>query len=126
MQASCVRVAQAGLMSDEASQYFAAPWGWTVRVLTGTALFICAAAPVIVLTVANWISALITAVLVWGLVVLTLVFGVRGYVITRAELKIIRLGWQTKYPLTDLESWKAEPRAMHGALRLAGNGGLFA
>jgi hypothetical protein len=113
-------------MSEESSQYFAAPWGWAVRMLTGTALFICAAAPVIVLTASSWMLAAITAILVWGLVLLTLFFAVRGYIITPTELRIIRLGWETTYDLSEVRSCKAEPRAMQGAIRLAGNGGLFA
>src|SRR3954447_21614652 len=115
MQESCARYPA---MSDETNRYFAAPWGWAVRALTGTALLICAAGPVILLTLGNWISALITALLVWGLVLVTLFFAVRGYIVTSKELRIIRLGWETKYLLEDVLSCKAEPRAMHGAIRL--------
>jgi hypothetical protein len=55
----------------------------------------------------------------------TLPFLVRGYVITPSELRIERLGWQNRFALTDVLSVSADPQAMRRSIRLCGSGGLF-
>lgn len=55
----------------------------------------------------------------------TLPFIVRGYVLADGELHIERLGWQNRVALAGVVSVNADPEAMRGSLRLFGSGGLF-
>jgi hypothetical protein len=55
----------------------------------------------------------------------TLPFAVRGYGIQKGTLRILRPGWVTRLGLGQLLSAEADPAAMSGSLRIAGNGGLF-
>ena len=52
-------------------------------------------------------------------------FAVRGYAIQKGILRIQRPGWATRLVLGQLVSAEADPTAMSGSLRIAGNGGLF-
>jgi hypothetical protein len=56
----------------------------------------------------------------------TLPFMVRGYVLTERDIEVRRLGWSTMLPLAGLVAVTGEPQGMRGSLRLFGNGGLFA
>ena len=53
-------------------------------------------------------------------------FMVRGYSVTNGALIIHRLGWDFRIELDSLISIDADPAALNGSIRLAGNGGLFA
>jgi len=59
------------------------------------------------------------------LLLLALPFMVRGYVFSNGELIIKRLGWNTIFPLNDLQSVEMNPHAVKGSIRTFGNGGLF-
>jgi hypothetical protein len=61
-----------------------------------------------------------------GVLVGTALFLVRGYDLTTSELLVQRLLWATRIPLADLKAAWADPAAMDSAIRLFGNGGLFA
>jgi hypothetical protein len=52
-------------------------------------------------------------------------FVIRGYVLDGGELRVRRLLWDTRVPLTTLSSAYADPQAMSRSLRLFGNGGLL-
>ncbi|WP_372846572.1 PH domain-containing protein [Pontiella sp.] len=52
-------------------------------------------------------------------------FIVRGYAVENGRLLIRRVGWVKTFPLDELESVEIDPQAMHGSIRLFGNGGLF-
>lgn len=52
-------------------------------------------------------------------------FAVRGYDIQKGTLRVLRPGWVTQLRLGQLVSAEADPTAMSGSLRIAGNGGLF-
>ena len=56
----------------------------------------------------------------------SLVFMVRGYVLTESSIEILRLGWSTDLPFAGLAAVNAEPHGLRRSLRLFGNGGLFA
>jgi hypothetical protein len=56
----------------------------------------------------------------------SLVFMVRGYVLTESQIEVRRLGWSTVLPFTGLAAVNGEPQGLRGSLRLFGNGGLFA
>jgi hypothetical protein len=58
-------------------------------------------------------------------VLISLLFVVRGYVITGDAIKIRRLLWSTTLPLRGLQSVEVLPNAMCRSMRLFGNGGLF-
>ncbi len=61
-----------------------------------------------------------------GLILMgTLPFVVRGYLVGEHELTIIRLGWRNRIPFADIVSAEADPSAMNGSLRVFGSGGLF-
>lgn len=61
-----------------------------------------------------------------AILALSALFTVRGYTLEPGTLRVHRLFWTTDLPLAALESAWASPDAMRGALRLFGNGGLFA
>ena len=55
----------------------------------------------------------------------SLPFMVRGYVLTETHIEVRRLGWSTLLPLAGLAAVTGEPEGLRGSLRLFGNGGLF-
>lgn len=58
---------------------------------------------------------------------IALLFTVRGYEITPDEILVERLLWRTRLQSRSrLQSAAADPEAMKGAVRIFGNGGLFA
>jgi hypothetical protein len=59
------------------------------------------------------------------LLLLALPFAIRGYAVSEGVLVIKRLGWETVFPLVDLQSVEINPHAMRSSIRLFGNGGLF-
>ena len=108
---------------------FSAPWSRSLRLLT-------TASVVLLLTLALaglllgpreslvWRMAMVGAPLI--VLLGSLVFMVRGYVLTESSIEILRLGWSTDLPLAGLAAVNGEPRGLRGSLRLFGNGGLFA
>ena len=60
-----------------------------------------------------------------AILIATLPFIVRGYIISVGALRIERFGWQNRFALADVVSVNADPEAMRGSLRLFGSGGLF-
>jgi len=55
----------------------------------------------------------------------SLLFMVRGYVLTESQIEVQRLGWSTVLPFAGLAAVSGEPQGLQGSLRLFGNGGLF-
>jgi len=98
---------------------FTAPWSRSLRLLTTFSVLL-----LLTLALAGsllgprqllvWRLAMVGAPLV--LLVGSLVFMVRGYVLTETRIEVRRLGWSTRLPFAGLR----------GSLRLFGNGGLFA
>jgi hypothetical protein len=66
-----------------------------------------------------------TAIAIWGVLLGSVLFTVRGYQLTPSELLVQRLLWATRIPLQDLRAAWADPAAMKWSLRLFGNSGLF-
>lgn len=107
---------------------FKAPWG---VMLAGMTLFSC------VLLVGIAVIGLTTGPResVWwllGMVVMPLtilfvsmLFVIRGFVITDDMLIVQRLGWNTRLSLTDFVSARVDPEAIKRSIRLFGNGGMF-
>jgi hypothetical protein len=108
---------------------FGAPRGRTLKLTTILCLFICFSIPVIGLI--NYSA--FPGPLRWTLMLFPLLivagaapFMVRGYTVTDGAVIIHRLGWSYHLELASLLSVEADPSAMKGSIRLAGNGGLFA
>jgi hypothetical protein len=110
---------------------FGAPWGRSVKLATALAVFVLLAVLVISrLDLSGgpeslWVRWMVPGFLlvIFGGVAL---FNVRGFSIQGRELLIQRLLWQTRFPLDDLRAAYADPLAMKGSMRLAGNGGFLA
>lgn len=104
---------------------FRAPWG---RMLRGMSVF--SVVLILGIFIAIWVldkspasrSALL---LLPALLIGTALFVIRSYTIEPTELLIRRLLWNTRLPLAGLKSAVFQPKAMHGSLRLCGNGGMF-
>jgi hypothetical protein len=108
---------------------FGAPRGRTLKLTTTVCLIICFGIPLIGLT--NYSS--FPGPLLWSMMLLPLLlvvgtapFMVRGYTVTDGAIIIHRLGWSFRLELAALQTIEADPNALNGSIRLAGNGGLFA
>jgi hypothetical protein len=108
---------------------FSAPWSRSLRLLTTSAV-------VVLLTLAlgglllgprqSLVGRLATAGAPLVVLLGTLLFMVRGYVLTESGIEVRRLGWSTDLPFAGLVAVNGEPQGLRGSLRLFGNGGLFA
>jgi hypothetical protein len=107
---------------------FRAPWSRSVRLATIFSVSILLLIPTIGIFARPGAGGLWWSGMV-GLPVLvlltTLPFMVRGYVLTESTLEIRRLGWTTTLPLAGLEKASGDVELVRGSLRVFGNGGLF-
>jgi len=97
--------------------HFRAPWGTKLWTVTG--LFLA-----LVIFVA-WRAGRPAS---WGLLAVAVVaatFMVRGYSVADGRLLVHRLGWSTKFDLSELTSAEFSPGATMGSIRVMGIGGLF-
>jgi hypothetical protein len=106
-------------------QRFSAPWSTSVLVITYAVLGLMAGVAIVCHQQAppdtRWLATGILA----AIVLVTLPFSVRGYVLTSEALWIERWGWRHAIPLSDVVSVTADPEALRGSLRLFASGGLF-
>jgi len=107
---------------------FSAPWSRSLRVLTTAAVALLLALVLIGLLAGPrqlwvWRLAMVGVPLV--VLVGSLLFMVRGYVLTESQIEVQRLGWSTVLPFAGLAAVSGEPQGLQGSLRLFGNGGLF-
>jgi len=107
---------------------FSAPWSRSLRVLTTAAVALLLALVLIGVLVGprqSWVWRM--AMVGVPLLVLagSLLFMVRGYVLTESQIEVQRLGWSTVLPFAGLAAVSGEPQGLQGSLRLFGNGGLF-
>jgi hypothetical protein len=107
---------------------FSAPWNRSLRVLTTAAVALLLTLVLIGLSVGPrqfwvWRMAMVGVPLV--VLAGSLLFMVRGYVLTESQIEVRRLGWSTVLPLAGLAAVSGEPQGLQGSLRLFGNGGLF-
>lgn len=114
-------------MKDEIR--FGAPWATVVRVVTVVVIALLAGVTVFGLsalpTSTPRIAAGLLICLPLAILLGTLPFIVRGYVLRRDELLIERLGWANHVPLKQVVTVVADPDAIRGSIRLCGSGGLF-
>lgn len=111
--------------------HFRAPWSRSLRITTTVAMLVLLG--ILVVTALVGSRALMPMALRVGLVALpvlivlaTLPFMVRGYLLTDKEIDVQRLGWSTLLPLAGLVAVTGQPEGLRGSVRLFGNGGLFA
>ncbi|WP_193164639.1 PH domain-containing protein [Microbulbifer hainanensis] len=108
--------------------HFEAPWSRQLKWITALTTLLLLGIPLILLSRAPAEhSAVYSAATMLPVVILavTALFAVRGYTIEDAALLVVRPGWNTRIPLTGLQSVEIKPDAMRGSIRLFGNGGLF-
>jgi hypothetical protein len=108
---------------------FAAPWSRSLRALTIASVALLLSLASIGLLFGRgqpwlWWAGTLGAPLIT--LCGTLLFMVRGYVLTDRQIEVRRLGWSTVLPLAGLGAVTGEPQGLTGSLRLFGNGGLFA
>jgi len=110
---------------------FRAPWSRSLRITTTVAMLVLLGVMVVAALIGS--RALMPMPLRLGLVALpvlivlvTLPFMVRGYLLTEKEIEVQRLGWRTLLPLAGLVAVTGQPEGLRGSMRLFGNGGLFA
>jgi hypothetical protein len=110
---------------------FSAPWCRSLRITTTVSLLVLLALIVVAALIGS--GGFMPSALRWGLVGLpvlvllaTLPFMVRGYLLTDREIEVQRLGWRTLLPLAGLVAVAGQPEGLRGSIRLFGNGGLGA
>jgi hypothetical protein len=107
---------------------FSAPWSRSLRVATAASVTI-----LLVVALAGQFTGprqlLLWRVAMVGVPIAVLLgslpFMVRGYLLTETDIEVRRLGWSTLLPLAGLAAVTGEPEGLRGSLRLFGNGGLF-
>lgn len=114
-------------MKDEIR--FGAPWALSVKIITIVVIGLLLGLPVIAAgkLPANTpvLARLATTILPPAILLCTLAFMVRGFVLTHSELVIERFGWCNHIPLNMVVSVNADADAMRGSIRLCGSGGVF-
>ncbi|MEN8208946.1 MAG: PH domain-containing protein [Candidatus Fermentibacteria bacterium] len=114
------------MIQDE--RYFNAPWGTLLKVISslGTLVLLGVFGGIIL---SGRAGTAVTAVLYSAIPLLTLsislLFTVRGYIVSGDSFRIRRLLWFTDTDISLVKSVEYDPKAMTGSLRTFGNGGLF-
>jgi DNA-binding XRE family transcriptional regulator len=100
---------------------FGAPWDTLVKWVTGSMVVTFMA--MIFLPIGT------AAVVVWFILLAILLamlpFYIGGYQITDDEVRVLRLGWASRFPLADLVGVEHLPHATAGSLRVLGIGGFM-
>jgi hypothetical protein len=97
--------------------HFRAPWG--VKLWAATCGFVALFAFV------AWRSAPPTSSVLLVIAIGAAAFMVRGYSVVDDRLLIHRLGWSTKFDLSELTAAEFSPGATLGSVRVMGIGGFF-
>ena len=110
------------------SKEFSAPWGTLLKVISSTMTFLLVAVfgGMALSGRASSIVHILLYLLIPLLIILVgMLFTVRGYELEGSRLKIRRLLWSTVIDLGVVEGVEIDPKAMTGAIRTWGNGGLY-
>ncbi|WP_299412362.1 PH domain-containing protein [Acaryochloris sp. IP29b_bin.148] len=113
---------------DVATTTYSAPWGMSLKIISSvTSVLLIGIALIGLLTgpKGNWIWILSMVIIPLGILIVTALFTVRGYVLTPDALLVKRLVWTTPIPLQELTTVEADSNAMEGSIKTFGNGGLF-
>ena len=108
---------------------FSAPWSFAVKIITvlvvgfllGVSLVGSHHLPDSTPLFARFAATFLPLSILVG----TVPFIVRSYVLSNHELRIERLGWENRFKLASVESVEANPDAMRWSIRLCGSGGVF-
>ncbi len=112
----------------ESGARFNAPWGTSLKVITGFSLVILIGIPILGAFIGSGSNTTrFCGMIILPLLILVIAFFflIRGYVLTNTALLIQRLGWNYTLDLTTLVSADADQDAMTRSIRTFGNGGLF-
>ena len=113
---------------SEVRRYFQAPWGTLLKVISiGVTLLLLGVFGGLAFSGRSRSSLTSILYLAFPLLIIfgSLLFTVRGYILTGDALLIRRLFWNTRIPLETVISVTPDPKAMTGAIRTLGNGGLY-
>ena len=109
---------------------FGAPLGrsvWIITLLTFVLLSLVSLSAILKMPPSTpWWTRWLGAAICIGIFGGSALFSIRGYSLSRKELRIRRLFWETMIPLKDLQRAWADPAVMNRSFRTMGNGGLFA
>ena len=92
---------------------FSAPWSRSLRVLTTAAVALLLALVLIGVLVGprqSWVWRMAMVGLPLVILVGSLLFMVRGYVLTESQIEVQRLGWSTVLPFAGLAAVSGEPQ----------------
>jgi transcriptional regulator with XRE-family HTH domain len=106
------------LFSTSIRSHFSAPWSRKLQITTAAFLLIVLVATVPRGPYATWIGL--------GVVLLAALLSIRGYSVVDGKILVHRLGWSTRFDISQLQQIEANPGIMVGSVRLMGIGGLFA
>lgn len=114
------------MMNDRTT--FGAPWGRPLKLMTWLSAVILVGISVIGISSgprdsAVWILCMVAMPLCT--LVIAAFFAIRGFVLSGEALFVLRPGWSSKLPLTDLRAAEVDPEAMTRSIRTFGNGGIF-
>ena len=108
---------------------FAAPWGTMLKVMSAIGTLVLVGIPAFMLATidfeADMIQGIGAVMMCLVILILTLLFTVRGFTVSGSTLLVRRLLWNTRLDLTGLRSVTVDRNAMKGSIRTIGNGGLF-
>jgi hypothetical protein len=107
---------------------FRAPWSAELRTATITYTVLLIAILVVGVFAGSQMPLAAAAAVIGipvALLVGSIVFRVRGYVLTEEAIVVRRGGWDTRLPLAGLLSVSGDAEAMQRSVRVFGNGGLF-
>ena len=107
---------------------YRAPWSTILKLVTALGLTVLVGIPLMALGAAPPLSGPLVLLIVGAplaIVLICLLYTVRGYELAGSELLIHRLLWPTRVPLDGLKSVDFDPVLLRGSWRTFGNGGLF-
>ena len=107
---------------------FSAPWGRQLKMLSGLscAIMIGVSASLAIMAPQN--PPALYQASIWicpAIILLCVLFAVRGYRVQGDSLLVLRPGWHTRIALAGLISVNHQADATKGSIRLFGNGGFF-
>jgi hypothetical protein len=110
-------------------KHFSAPWGRLLRWTSIAATLICIGVSTtdffLLRSLLNPWLGLLSASIPLLILAATAPFVIRGYAVEEGLLRIRRLWWDTRIPLSGLRAAAPLPNIMRRSLRLCGNGGLY-
>ncbi len=106
---------------------YKSPWGTALYIMSAVSVIIMLGIPLIILIIErnDWPIFNIIFILLPLMLIITVLFTIRGYILTPDVLFVKRLIWKTRIDLSDLVGVEVDPQAMEKSIRTFGNGGMF-